>query len=92
MRGWIVLSSVGPFRGMGVGCVLALVALELRLREYGVFRTRRGIIRWGQWVTAFGARVLESEPKTVDSKQNARDQRLDFIQRPLPSDKTIPCL
>ena len=68
MCAWVDRSIVSwpfPRNGRRV-CVLALVASELRLSEYGVFRTRRGIIRWSQWVTAFGARVLESEPKTVD--------------------------
>ena len=46
MCAWVDRSIVGwPSPGIGRRIyVLALVALELRLREFGVFRTRRGII------------------------------------------------
>ena len=90
MRGWIVLSSVGPFRGMGVGCALALVALELRLREFGVFRTRRGIIgasgllhlvreSWNrnpkQWI----------QNKTLETSDSILFRGLSLVTKPSPA-------
>ena len=95
MCAWVDCSIVGwPFPGNGRRIyVLALVTLELRLREFGVFQTRRGIIGASGLLHLVRESWNRNPKQWIQSPQpNARDQRLDFIQRPLPSDKTIPCL
>ena len=74
MCAWVDRSIVGwPSPGIGRRIyVLALVALELRLREFGVFRTRRGIIG------ASGLLHLVQESWNQNPKQWIYNQTLEI--------------